>query len=209
MAATTDGWGYWMVASDGGIFAFGDAPFYGSGTGGSLTAPAVGIAARPGGYWIAFGQTADWNTPLGQEELLAGLGYMPLSWSPSSASSGGGPNIPPQLTALWSPGQYNQILKGAIWAFEAVSGLPMDGKISPAEIGALLARPTTRRPTMNPNGYTYSLAQEHQGTHDTRDADRLAHRGGGPGDLGQYRHRPAQRPLSAPSRSTSATATRS
>ncbi len=30
MAATPDGGGYWLVASDGGIFAFGDAPFWGS-----------------------------------------------------------------------------------------------------------------------------------------------------------------------------------
>ena len=30
MAATPDGNGYWLVASDGGVFAFGDAPFYGS-----------------------------------------------------------------------------------------------------------------------------------------------------------------------------------
>jgi len=29
MAATPDGKGYWEVASDGGIFAFGDAGFYG------------------------------------------------------------------------------------------------------------------------------------------------------------------------------------
>ena len=33
MAATPDGKGYWFVASDGGIFAYGDAGFYGS-TGG-------------------------------------------------------------------------------------------------------------------------------------------------------------------------------
>ena len=33
MAAAPDGEGYWMVASDGGIFSYGDAPFYGS-TGG-------------------------------------------------------------------------------------------------------------------------------------------------------------------------------
>jgi hypothetical protein len=31
IAATPDGGGYWEVASDGGIFAFGDAPFQGSG----------------------------------------------------------------------------------------------------------------------------------------------------------------------------------
>ena len=33
MAATPDGKGYWLVASDGGVFTFGDAQFYGS-TGG-------------------------------------------------------------------------------------------------------------------------------------------------------------------------------
>jgi hypothetical protein len=30
MDATPDGKGYWLVASDGGIFSFGDARFYGS-----------------------------------------------------------------------------------------------------------------------------------------------------------------------------------
>ena len=39
MAATADGSGYWMVASDGGIFAFGDASFHGS-TGGTALDPA-------------------------------------------------------------------------------------------------------------------------------------------------------------------------
>ena len=29
MAATPDGQGYWFVASDGGIFSYGDAQFYG------------------------------------------------------------------------------------------------------------------------------------------------------------------------------------
>ena len=39
MAATADGGGYWVVASDGGIFAFGDAHFYGSIGGHRLTRP--------------------------------------------------------------------------------------------------------------------------------------------------------------------------
>ena len=30
MASTPDGAGYWLVASDGGVFSFGDAGFYGS-----------------------------------------------------------------------------------------------------------------------------------------------------------------------------------
>ncbi|HEY1733375.1 MAG TPA: L,D-transpeptidase [Acidimicrobiales bacterium] len=162
MAATSDGGGYWLVAADGGVFAFGDAAFYGSGTGGSLTAPAVGVAARPGGYWIAFGQTASWTTPLGQEQLLAGLGYLPLSWSPLGFQWRWA-NIPPQLAGMWKTGQYNTVLKGAIWAFEAVAGIGTDGQISAREVSALLNAANNPAANQNPNGYTYSLAQEHQG----------------------------------------------
>jgi len=163
MAAVPGGGGYWLVAADGGIFSFGDAPFYGAGTGGSLTAPAVGMAARTGGYWIAYGQTADVGTPLGQEELLARLGYLPLDWSPPLGFQWRWPNIPPQLAGLWSPGQDDSILQGAIWAFEAVAGLPTDGQISGPESGALLAAANDPSAHMNPNGYTYSLVQEHSG----------------------------------------------
>ena len=54
MAPTPDGKGYWLVASDGGIFAFGDAGFYGSTGNLHLTAPIVGMAATPDGkgYWL-------------------------------------------------------------------------------------------------------------------------------------------------------------
>jgi hypothetical protein len=42
------------VASDGGIFAYGDASFYGSMGGTPLNAPIVGMAAdkATGGYWL-------------------------------------------------------------------------------------------------------------------------------------------------------------
>ncbi|HVX20618.1 MAG TPA: fibronectin type III domain-containing protein [Acidimicrobiales bacterium] len=45
--------GYWQVAGDGGVFAFGSARFYGSMAGTPLSAPIVGIAPTPddGGYW--------------------------------------------------------------------------------------------------------------------------------------------------------------
>ena len=49
------GHGYWLAAADGGVFAFGDAPFEGSDGGTPKHALAVGIAGRPGGYWIAYG----------------------------------------------------------------------------------------------------------------------------------------------------------
>ena len=44
MAATPDGGGYWFVASDGGVFAEGDAVFYGSMGGQHLNQPIVGMA---------------------------------------------------------------------------------------------------------------------------------------------------------------------
>jgi hypothetical protein len=51
VTATDDG--YWEVASDGGIFSFGGATFYGSEGATHLNAPIVGIAATPDGrgYW--------------------------------------------------------------------------------------------------------------------------------------------------------------
>jgi hypothetical protein len=46
--------GYWMVASDGGIFSFGDAKFFGSTGNIKLNQPIVGMAPTPSGngYWF-------------------------------------------------------------------------------------------------------------------------------------------------------------
>ncbi len=44
----------WLVATDGGIFSFGDAQFYGSSGATALNKPIVGMAGTPdgGGYWL-------------------------------------------------------------------------------------------------------------------------------------------------------------
>jgi hypothetical protein len=46
--------GYWLVASDGGIFSFGGSGFFGSTGALTLNKPVVGMAATPdgGGYWL-------------------------------------------------------------------------------------------------------------------------------------------------------------
>ncbi len=46
--------GYWLVASDGGIFTHGDAQFYGSQGSTVLNKPIVGMASTPDGmgYWL-------------------------------------------------------------------------------------------------------------------------------------------------------------
>ena len=54
MTPTATGKGYWMVASDGGVFTFGDAHFYGSLGGAHASSPTVAVVpTRTGhGYWL-------------------------------------------------------------------------------------------------------------------------------------------------------------
>jgi len=51
---TPDHRGYWMAATDGGIFSYGDAHFYGSTGALTLNKPIVGMAPTPdgAGYWL-------------------------------------------------------------------------------------------------------------------------------------------------------------
>jgi hypothetical protein len=72
MAATPSGQGYWLVADDGGIFAYGDAGFYGSTGAVRLNRPIVGMAATSTGlgYWLvasdggifAYGDAQFWGS---------------------------------------------------------------------------------------------------------------------------------------------------
>ena len=59
--------GYWLTASDGGVFTFGGAPYYGSTGSMHLNQPVVGMAATPtgNGYWLvaADGGIFNFNAP--------------------------------------------------------------------------------------------------------------------------------------------------
>jgi hypothetical protein len=54
MASTPSGSGYWLVASDGGVFTFDNAQFHGSAANLTLIRPIVGMASTPSGngYWL-------------------------------------------------------------------------------------------------------------------------------------------------------------
>ena len=75
--------GYWMVASDGGIFSFGNARFYGSTGNIKLNQPIVGIAATPtgNGYWMvatdggifSFGDAKFYGAAVGSSFPVVGM----------------------------------------------------------------------------------------------------------------------------------------
>ncbi len=92
-AVTPNSAGFWMVASDGGLFAFGNAGFHGSLGAVKLAKPIVAMAATPdgGGYWMvasdggvfAFGD-AGFHGSLGNVHLTK-----PIVGMASTANGGG------------------------------------------------------------------------------------------------------------------------
>jgi peptidoglycan hydrolase-like protein with peptidoglycan-binding domain len=113
------------------------------------------------------------------QQLLAQLGYLPLTWTPESRSVISPGNAQAQVAAAYSPpagtfswqsgypsdlmdqwkaGASNILDDGAIRAFESVNGLTMDGVAGSAVWSDLLA--AVAKGKHNPNGYTYALANQ-------------------------------------------------
>jgi hypothetical protein len=71
--------GYNLVASDGGVFSYGDAHFYGSTGGRGLSQPVVGIAATSGGggYWLVAADGGVFN--YGDAGFYGSMGGQPLN----------------------------------------------------------------------------------------------------------------------------------
>jgi peptidoglycan hydrolase-like protein with peptidoglycan-binding domain len=117
------------------------------------------------------------------QQVLAELGYLPLTWtadsaSPASLVPAGDENAqlsaayappagsftfqsgyPSELTSQWKVGQSNMLDQGAIMAFESNEGLTMDGMAGP-QVWAVLIKAAAKG-QRNPNGYTYALASQH------------------------------------------------
>ncbi len=125
----------------------------------------------------ALTHTLGWQVPVGSflrlQQLLAQLGYLPLTWTPHSGGTPHTardelaaaftappgrftwryPNTPPELEQLWSPGQPNTITFAAVMNFEHDSGLAVDGIAGPEVWSHLIADSLAGTPRRS--GYSY------------------------------------------------------
>ena len=71
--------GYWLAGADGGVFAFGGAPFFGSMGSTPLAKPVVGMAATPdgGGYWMVAADGGIFS--FGDAPFFGSMGGVPLA----------------------------------------------------------------------------------------------------------------------------------
>ena len=92
------------------------------------------------------------------QQLLAELGYLPLTFTPASpltspTQEGNDqvgsftwrwPNQPLALETLWTPGTNNVITQGAVMNFESQNGLKTDGIAGPAGVDRSAGRRAER-----------------------------------------------------------------
>ena len=142
----------------------------------------AGAAAGAGGV-LASGMTQSFSTgsfsTLRLQQLLAELGYLPLTWTPEPGSTTSPASANAQLSAAYSPpagtftwqsgyprsltgqwetGSGNILDTGALRAFESVHGLTMDGDAGQAVWSDLFTAAVQGQ--RNPNGYTYAVADQ-------------------------------------------------
>jgi len=121
----------------------------------------------------------EWTVPPGStlrlQQLLAETGYLPVVWHPSGPPVAHTPsaqaqaavdppggsfswrysNTPGQLQAMWSPGQWSAIMKGAVMKFENANELTVDGEAGPAVWHALLGYVLAGKRLSEPYSYVY------------------------------------------------------
>jgi peptidoglycan hydrolase-like protein with peptidoglycan-binding domain len=150
----------------------------------AVTAAAKDSARGQGSSGASAAPTASFTTgsysTLRLQEILAQLGYLPLSWTPARGVAVPAGNAAAQLAAayaappgafhwvhrgypsslysFWSRGKPNMLDVGAITGFEADHGLTPDGLASRAVWSALLA--AAAKGQRNAHGYSYAIASE-------------------------------------------------
>jgi len=135
------------------------------------------VGATPG----SGGAVASWSVPPGStlrlQQLLAGLGYLPLNFTASrvvpntlaaqEAAAVSPPNgtfgwryqnTLPELKAMWQPGAWGVMTRGAVMAFQNEHGLATDGVAGPSVWKQLIAASMAGRASSF--GYTFVLVSQ-------------------------------------------------
>jgi hypothetical protein len=126
-----------------------------------------------------------WTTPTGTtlrlHQLLAQLGYLPLTWTATTGDAGptfdaqiqavANPpagtfswrygNTPSELTKLWSPKEWNSITRGAVMAFESDNDLLTDGYAGRNVWQALIAATLAGKKNKY-DGYSFVIVHRNQ-----------------------------------------------
>ena len=98
------------------------------------------------------------------QQMLAEVGYLPLSFTPSSPLASPAatftaqpgsfawkwPGLPAELTSLWTEGSENVITKGAVMNFQNQSGLTVDGVAGKQVWSTLLADTAAQKTDADP-----------------------------------------------------------
>jgi peptidoglycan hydrolase-like protein with peptidoglycan-binding domain len=166
--------GTWRRAGDAAVFT--PKTGFVAGTHVTVTVPGGDSGARSE-YKSTF-TTGSYST-LRLQELLAQLGYLPMTWSPTlgtaiTSDSAAAqlsaayepppgtftwqPGYPSELHSFWKEGSPNLLEKGAITAFEGDHGMTTDGVAGPSVWAALLKAAAAG--DSNTYGYSYAIASQ-------------------------------------------------
>ena len=127
-------------------------------------------AALPSSDTVTFSVAA--GDTLRLQQLLAGLDYLPVGFTPTGpapapadlaldqpgAFSWRWPGLPTELTSQWTQGASNEITRAAVEDFQTQNGLGVDGIPGPAVWTALLNDTINQKPSGTP--YVYVLVNK-------------------------------------------------
>jgi L,D-transpeptidase catalytic domain len=160
----------------------GDAAVFTPATGYLAGEKVTVTVAGPGNPRVRSGSSSTFTTgsyrTLRLQQVLAQLGYLPLTWTPTAGavpadraaaqlSAAYAPpagtftwqrGYPAELRGFWQQGRPNTLDEGAITGFEADHQLATDGVASTAVWTALLRAAATGQ--RNTHGYSYALARQ-------------------------------------------------
>ena len=167
--------GSWQRSGDTAVFT--PASGYPSGTKVTVTVAGAGGKADPS-VSSTF-KTGKYST-LRLQEILAQLGYLPLTWTPAAGSTAPGDSMQAQLSAaydppagtftwkpgypaslheLWQQGSANTVETGAITAFEGDHEMQTTEAMSPAVWASVFKAAAAN--DRNTDGYSYAIASQH------------------------------------------------